>query len=78
MWMFGSRTTVKKVCNLLTWFSQNQASLLVTQREVVMTATAHSVTLLAAEEQYELIQTAYKTVGLDFEGKEELIGKYSP
>ena len=24
MWMFGSRTTVKKVRNSLTWFSQNQ------------------------------------------------------
>ena len=56
----------------------NQASPLVTQREVVVTATAQcdlSSSLLAADwEQYELMQTAYKTVGLGLEDKEELIG----
>ena len=30
MWMFGSRTTVKKVRNSLTWFSQFWAVLLFT------------------------------------------------
>ena len=33
-----------------------------------------SLPLATDLEQYELMQTAYKAVGLDFEGKEELIG----
>ena len=28
MWMFGSRTTVKKVRNLLTWFSHGSGAFL--------------------------------------------------
>ena len=28
MWMFGSRTTVKKVRNLLTWFSHGSGAIL--------------------------------------------------
>ena len=28
MWMFDSRTTVKKVCNSLTWFSHGSRAIL--------------------------------------------------
>ena len=35
MWMFGSRTTVKKVRNLLTWFSHNQVDMYDDDDEVV-------------------------------------------
>ena len=28
MWMFGLRTTVKKVCNSLTWFSHGSGAIL--------------------------------------------------
>ena len=37
MWMFGSRTTVKKVRNSLTWFSQIDPSAVCFQRKVKIT-----------------------------------------
>ena len=42
MWMFGSRTTVKKVHNLLTWFSQGEGSLFLGRLDQGLVGNAES------------------------------------